>query len=453
MACADTLHRDLDQMSTNVIWGRVASLSGGIARIDGLGGLACAGDSLVIDRARGEPLRAEAIALEGRYVVAMTLGRADGAAVGDRVRLAQPVPARPGPGWLGCVLDAFGRRVDGTLPEGGLDEADLFASPPPAALRRALGDRLSSGMCAFDTLLPLCRGQRLGLFAGSGVGKSSLLGRLARGVDADVVVVGLIGERGREVRAVVEEAIGPDALDRCVVIVATSDEPAPVKLRAARMALAAAERFRDDGLNVLLLMDSLTRFAEAHREVALAAGETPSLRAYPPSTGAELARLVERAGPGVGAAGDITAVFSVLVAGSDMDEPVADMVRGLLDGHVVLSRDIAERGRFPAIDAARSVSRSLPKAASGDENAVISETRSLIGKYEQIEPMVQAGLYAKGADPLADRAIELYPAIDKFLAEEADGPRGAFARLAGILGRDLARVGEDQADLGARSES
>lgn len=413
------------------LWGEVDGLAGPMVRIAGLKGFAAIGDRVEIARAGGA-LAGEIIALEGDRAVAMALGRPEGVALGARTDLSDVPPAKPSTGWLGCVVDAYGeiRKGDGLA---GDRPADLFAAPPGAALRRGFGARLDTGSAAFDTVLPLCAGQRVGLFAGAGVGKSSLIGRFAQGMAVDVVVVGLIGERGREVARFVSETVGPEAMKRCVVVASTSDEPAPDKLRAARLAMATAERFRDEGRRVLLLMDSLTRFAEAHREVALAAGETPSLRAFPPSTAAELARLVERAGPGAGAGGDITAVFSVLVAGSDMDEPVADMVRGLLDGHVVLSREIAERGRFPAIDLVRSVSRSLPEAASADENVLIGAARSLIAKYEQIAPMVQAGLYAPGADPLADRAIAVFDQLDAFLAENSPGAARAFERLALIL--------------------
>ncbi|HXI87713.1 MAG TPA: hypothetical protein VNH64_09655, partial [Parvularculaceae bacterium] len=285
----------------------------------------------------------------------------------------------------------------------------------------------------FDTFLPLCRGQRIGLFSGSGVGKSTLIADLAKGVEADVVVLALIGERSREVREFVEETLGEEGRRRAVVIVSTCDDPAPVKRRAAFLAMTTAEYFRDLGLHVLLLFDSITRFADAHREIGLAAGETPSLRAYPPSTTRMIAALAERAGPGVGEAGDITAIFSVLVAGSDMDEPVADMVRGILDGHVVLDRGIAERGRFPAIDIRRSVSRSLPKAASPKENALLAEGRALIAAYEEASTMIQTGLYAKGSDPTIDRAIAVWPRLDAFTGEDSPNCGESYARLETIL--------------------
>jgi len=273
------------------------------------------------------------------------------------------------------------------------------------------------------------------LFAGSGVGKSSLLGSFARGVHADVVVLALVGERGRELRAFVEDVLGPEGMARSVVVAATSDQSPLVRRRCMLAAMTVAEHFRDRGLHVLFLADSITRFAEAHREVALAAGESAALRGYPPSLSHAIMSLAERAGPGAEGAGDITAVLSVLVAGSDMDEPVADILRGTIDGHVVLDRRIAERGRFPAVDLLRSVSRSLPDCALVDENAAITETRRLLGAWDRAELMVQSGLYAAGSDPLTDRAIRLYPALDAFLAEAAPqgGIQAGFVRLAGIL--------------------
>jgi flagellum-specific ATP synthase len=298
-----------------------------------------------------------------------------------------------------------------------------------------LGERLSTGVAVFDTLLPLVRGQRIGLFAGSGVGKSSLLAKFARGVAADIVVIALVGERGRELREFTERVLGPAGMARSVVVAATSDQPALTRRRCAYTAMAVAEHFRDQGLHVLFLADSITRFAEAHREVALAAGESSALRGFPPSLNQAIMGLAERSGPGPKDAGDITAVFSVLVAGSDMEEPVADILRGVLDGHVVMDRKIAERGRYPAIDLLRSVSRSLPHAASQEENALIAEARRLLGAWDRAEMMVQAGLYTKGSDATIDAAIKIWPALDAFLAEDApsDGVSGSFRRLATVL--------------------
>ena len=289
-------------------------------------------------------------------------------------------------------------------------------------------------MAVFDTLLPLVQGQRIGLFAGSGVGKSSLLSGFARGVAADVVVIALIGERGRELREFTEKVLGPEGMARAVVVAATSDQSPPIRRRAAWAAMAVAEHFRDSGRHVLFLADSITRFAEAHREIALATGEAAGLGGWPASVAQMIMSLAERAGPGPEGAGDITAVLSVLVPGSDMEEPVADILRGVLDGHVVLDRAIAERGRFPAVDPLRSVSRSLPDCASAEENALLTRARTLLGAYARAELMIQAGLYTAGTDPLVDAAVRAWPALDGFLAEAApEGPAQSFARLADCL--------------------
>lgn len=410
--------------------GRISEIARGTVRVTGLAGRARQGDRVQIGPRGGEVLQ-----LGGDAVVVLTEGPAEGLALGDRVDLLGPARLAPDASWIGRVIDPDGRPLDGRPLMRGPLARPLQASPPPAGQRRALGPRLETGMAVFDTLLPLVRGQRIGLFAGSGVGKSSLLGSFAKGVAADVVIIALIGERGRELRDFVETVLGPEGMARAVVVTATSDQSALARRRCALSAMTVAEHFRDLGLQVLFLADSITRFAEAHREVALAAGESAALRGFPPSLTQAIMGLAERAGPGLGGAGDITAVFSVLVAGSDMEEPVADILRGVLDGHVVLDRRIAERGRYPAIDLLRSVSRSLPAAATAEENALIADTRRVLGSWDRAELMVQAGLYAAGSDPMIDRAIRLWPGLDGFLAEAAPerGIAGSFERLAAIL--------------------
>ena len=334
------------------------------------------------------------------------------------------------------MIDPFGAPLDGRPLLPGTAARHVLATPPSATARRPLGARLDTGIAAFNTFLPIVRGQRIGLFAGSGVGKSTLLASLARTVSADISVIALIGERGREVREFVENTLGPEGMKRAVIIAATSDQSALVRRRAAWTAMAVAEHFRDQGRHVLFLADSITRFAEAHRELALAAGEAASLRGYPPSTAQKIMSLCERAGPGSDQSGDITAVFSVLVAGSDMEEPVADILRGVLDGHVILDRTIAERGRFPAIDLSRSVSRSLPHAATDAENTLISRARHLLGSYERAELMIQSGLYSAGTDPEIDEAITFWPRLEAFLATtDTTQCSNSFATLARCLDR------------------
>ncbi|MEO0621510.1 MAG: FliI/YscN family ATPase [Pseudomonadota bacterium] len=403
------------------IWGTLMGCDGAVATVAGLAGLARLGDGVEIDSGSGEAVPAEIVAIEGNTVSAMLMAPAEGLVAGGRCYLTALERPRPSDGWLGCVVDAYGRLSDGRPAPQGVDPVSLRRTPPAAAERRGLGARMATGLAITDTALPLCRGQRIGLFAGSGVGKSMLLATLARAVEADVVVVGLIGERGREVGEFVRDKVGAAGMARTVVVAASSDQGALVKRRAAFLTLAVAEHFRDHGRHVVCLFDSVTRFAEAHREIALAAGEAPALRAFPPSTAAEIATLCERAGPGEQAQGDITAVFTVLVAGSDMEEPVADMVRGVLDGHIVLSREIAERGRFPAIDLRRSVSRSAPAAWQANEAELATELRSLVAAQEEAAPMIQAGLYQPGNDAVLDRAVKLWPELDRFVGAQSPG--------------------------------
>ena len=406
--------------------GRIAELSRGTLRVTGLERVARLGDRVRIGTIGGEVLR-----LTQDGVTVLPDGAADGLSIGVEVELLGQTDIAPDDGWIGRIVDPFGAPLDGRPLLRGPVARPVRSPPPAAATRRRLGERLETGVAIFDTLLPLVRGQRIGLFAGSGVGKSSLLAKFARGVSADVVVFGLVGERGRELREFTERVLGPAGMARSVIVTATSDRSPLERRRCAWTAMAVAEHFRDQGKQVLLLLDSVTRFAEAHREVALAGGEGAALRGFPPSVAHQIMSLSERAGPGPEGAGDITAVFSVLVAGSDMEEPVADILRGVLDGHVVMDRAIAERGRFPAIDLLRSVSRSLPDAASVEENRLIGEARKLLGAWDKAELMVQAGLYAKGSDPLVDAAIRVWPKLDAFLAEDAPegGVAGSFRLL------------------------
>lgn len=428
------LSAELGRISNHRRIGRITSLSPAALEISGLTHHARIGDQIAINFQGGRELGGEIVAISERSARAMTYQPLDGAAVGDEVVLRGPADAHPSESWAGRIVDAFGAPLDGRPLQQGVGGAPLRRPPPPPAERKGLGVRLRTGLSVFDTILPLARGQRIGVFAGSGVGKSSLLADLARGIEADIVVYALIGERGRELRDFTEGVLGPEGMARAVVVAATSDQAPLIKRRAAWMALACAEVFRDQGMHVLLMIDSLTRFAEAHREIALTAGEAASLRAFPPSTSNLIAALCERAGPGAFGKGDITAVFSVLVAGSDMDEPVADITRGVLDGHVVLDRAIAERGRFPAVDVRRSVSRSLPGIATPAENASLAKLRRVLTAYENAALMIQTGLYVPGSDAGIDEAMRLWPRLDAFFAERApDGVDDSFARLNAIL--------------------
>lgn len=421
--------------------GRVGAVDGGLLQVHGLGHKARIGDQLRVFRRDGKRLGGEVLQLSHDRVVMLPDASPEGVSLGDRVALMEASSISPSSGWIGRVVDPFGRPLDGRPLLRGEAAQPLRADPPAPAMRHPMGARLETGMAVFNTMLPIVEGQRVGLFAGSGVGKTSLLAHLARNMEADVVVIAMVGERGRELRDFVDNVLGEKGMRRAVVVAATSDQSPLVRRRCAWAAMAVAEYFRDQGRHVLFLADSITRFAEAHREVAVAAGELPSLRGYPPSTAHTIMSLCERAGPGAGYSGSITAIFSVLVAGSDMEEPVADILRGVLDGHVVLDREIAERGRFPAIDLLRSVSRSLPEAATEEENQAIGEARQLLGAYAQSEMMIRAGLYAQGSDPSLDRAIRIWPDLDAFLAEhETQDSARSFKRLRLLLRRSASRA-------------
>ncbi len=412
--------------------GHVIEINGNTIVARGLSTVASLGDRVII-RASSADVAAEIVRLTSDWVYLTPDETLEGVQIGDSVLLTGSPGFAPDPSWIGRVIDPDGRPLDNRPILGGVRPVALHAAPPKAYQRRGLGERLATGLIVFDTLLPLVKGQRIGLFAGSGVGKSTLLATLARGIACDVAVIALVGERGREVREFVDSVLGPEGLARSVVVAATSDRAPQIRKRCALSAIAVAEYFRDLGLHVLLLVDSVTRFAEAHREVSATSGEAGFLRGYPASTPSAIAGLCERAGPGSGDTGDITAIYSVLVAGSDMEEPVADMLRGVLDGHVVLDRAIAEAGRYPAVDVLRSVSRSLPQAATPDENELLSDARRLIGAYARSDLMIKAGLYAKGSDTLVDRAILKKPGLDRLLSTTSQSVEDSFQQLRAVI--------------------
>lgn len=420
------------------LWGTVTDVAPGMLKIAGVSELAGVGNEIQIQKP-GQTIHGEILSVSGESVTALLFSPCDTIRIGDTVEIEQEARIEPGDHWLGHVINYRGEITGGdpsTAPVHASVRA-LNAPALPAHARRRLGPRLATGWAVTDTLLPLCRGQRIGLFAGSGIGKSTFLGSLATGLEADRVVIALIGERGREVNDFVQHTLTPEMRKRTVVVAATASESPGAKKRAANCAIATAEHFRDQGHNVLFLFDSITRLAEAHRETALLAGEVPALNAFPPSTVRVIAELAERAGPGTEGKGDITAVFSVLVAGSDLEEPVADMIRGMLDGHIILSRPIAERGRFPAIDVLRSVSRCLPHAATAEENDLLREYRRMIALYEEVAPMLRANLYEFGKDLSGDRAIALFPALDNFVStRKHEGIEASFNTLREILGKN-----------------
>jgi type III secretion protein N (ATPase) len=395
--------------------GRVAGVVGVLLRVVVPG--ARIGDLLTVRR-RGEELLAEVVGFHQAEALALPLGELTGVGPDDAVEsMGRGLEVLAGPGLLGRILDGLGRPLDGRALPGGLRPVPVDRAAPPALARRPVRETMATGVRAIDGLLTLGVGQRVGLFAGSGVGKSTLLGSIARGARADVVVVALVGERGREVSEFVERTLGEEGRRRAVLVVATSDAPPVERLRAAQVATAVAESFRDDGKRVLLLLDSVTRFARAGREIGLAAGEPPARRGYPPSVFALLPRLLERSGQG--ASGSITALYTVLVEGGDLDEPIADEVRGILDGHIVLDRAIAGRGHYPAISVVQSVSRVMDAVVTPEHRDAAQRLRTLLARYEEKRDLVTLGAYASGNDPALDAAITALPELERFLSQAA----------------------------------
>jgi len=397
--------------------GRVSDLIGLVIEATGL--QAEIGELCTVEAGRFRPqLPAEVVGFRSGRTLLMPLGNLAGVGPGMRVTATgRPFGVRVGEHLLGRVLDGLGQPLDGleAIDDGLIRSA--VATPPHPLERQRITERLELGVRALDTLVPCGRGQRLGIFAGSGVGKSSLLGMIARATDADVNVICLVGERGREVREFVERDLGP-ALAHSVVIAATSDEPALIRIKAAFVATAIAEHFRDQGKDVLLMMDSVTRFATAQREVGLAIGEPPATRGYTPSVFAMLPQLLERAG--TGRRGSITGLYTVLVEGDDMNEPVADAVRAILDGHCVLSRELAHRNHYPAIDVLQSVSRLAGELVSPEVAGAAGRLREALAVYRSHEDLITLGAYVRGTDPAVDDAIELHPEINAFLRQTLD---------------------------------
>lgn len=396
--------------------GRVVGVTGLLLRVALPG--ARVSDVLVVRR-RGEPLLGEVVGFEAGEALVVPLGEPTGVGPDDIVEATgESLQVAAGTELLGRVLDGLGRPLDGRPFPAGLASVPVDRAPPPALERPLISEAFATGVRAIDAFTTLGVGQRVGLFAGSGVGKSTLLGSIARGANADAVVVALVGERGREVSEFLEHALGPEGRRRAVVVVATSDAPPIERLRAAQVATALAERLRDLGKKVLLLVDSVTRFARAQREIGLAAGEPPARRGYPPSVFTQLPRLLERSGQA--ARGSITAIYTVLVEGSDMEEPIADEVRGILDGHIVLDRRLGARGHYPAIDVLSSLSRVMTRVAGQQHIAAAQRVRSLLAAYEEKRDLIALGAYAKGSDAKLDQAIAALPEIERLLRQNAD---------------------------------
>ena len=413
--------------------GQVTGAMGLTLTVEGI--TAAVGDLVEVSPS-GRPLLAEVVAVQRDRLTCMPLGDLSGVRSGAPARATgMPLQVPVGEALLGRVLDGLGRPMDGGPPlSSRVSYVDLTSETPNALTRARVSRPLATGVRALDTMTPVGGGQRMGIFAGSGVGKSTLLSQITRGTDADIRVIGLIGERGREVREFIEEDLGPEGLARSVVVVATSDEPPLVRLKAAFVATRIAEAFRDRGRDVLLMMDSITRTAMAQREVGLSAGEPPATRGYPPSVFAMLPKLLEKAGTST--SGSITGLYTVLVDGDDHNEPIADTARSILDGHVVLTRKLATAGHFPAIDVLESISRVATAVVAPAQMTEARELRRMLGALRDVRELIEIGAYQTGTDPLVDRARRLVPDIDAFLRQSTDDSTStteAWARLHAIV--------------------
>lgn len=432
------LVNDVSAISECRSFGSVSAVRGMLIEISGVRTELSVGDRCRIRARGGKRIPCEVVGFNADKVLLMPFVSLDGVGPGNKVDVsnAQPV-LYPDPSWLGRVINAMGQPVDGKGPLiKGKKPYPIHNSPPPAHSRQRVGGKADLGVRAINTFLTMCRGQRMGIFAGSGVGKSSLMAMMARHTVLDVSVLGLIGERGREAREFIEDDLGEEGMKRSVVVVATSDESPLMRRQAAYVAMTVAEYFRDLKKDVLCMMDSVTRFAMAQREISLSAGEPPATKGYTPSVFAELPKLLERAGPGQIGSGSITGLFTVLVDGDDHNEPIADAVRGILDGHIVLERSIAERNRYPAVNLLRSISRTMPGCNSDEENALVNRARALISTYEDMAELIRLGAYKKGANPQVDEAIFYYPKLEAFLSqkkkEKVDFAAG-YAQLKALL--------------------
>lgn len=436
---ADKALAALDPLTDHEIYGRVTKVLGLLVEITGFGSELSIGSVVHLRPDNERDIPCEVVGFRNQAALLMPFGTLEGVGLGCKAVIQAHAPfITPSEKWLGRVVNALGQPIDGKGPlmKGGHRIPLKNKAPAPHA-RGRIGAKLDLGVRAINTFLSTCQGQRMGIFSGSGVGKSVLLSMMARYTEAEVSVIGLVGERGREVQEFLEDDLGEMGLQRSVVIVATGDEPALMRRQAAYMTMAVAEYFRGEGKQVLCLIDSVTRFAMAQREIGLSAGEPPTSKGYPPTTFGELSRFLERAGPGEKGEGSITGLFSVLVEGDDHNEPISDAVRGIVDGHIVMEREIADRGRYPAINVLKSVSRSMPACLNDQQNTIIRKCKRLISRYEDMAELIRLGAYRKGSDAEVDEAIALYQKFEDFLRqdkEESTSIDAAFKQLGAIVG-------------------
>jgi flagellum-specific ATP synthase len=416
------LTADIEAIDEVEVFGRVRTVQGLLIEVVGPVRELRVGGRVMIETTNGEVLASEIIGFRDGHALCLPFGPLSGVRLGCKAVFRKSDGAvYPSEAWLGRVINANGEPIDGKGPLGrGVEAYPLKQVPLPAHQRARVGAPLDLGVRVMNTFTTLCEGQRMGIFAGSGVGKSVLMSMLVRNATADIAIVGLIGERGREVQEFISDYLGEIGLKRSIVVVATSDEAALMRRQAAYLTLTLAEYFRDQGKRVLCLMDSLTRFAMAQREIGLAIGEPPTQKGYPPTVFTELPRLLERAGPGLVNSGSVTGLFTVLVEGDDHNEPIADAVRGILDGHIVMERGIAERGRYPAVNVLRSISRTMPGCVPPPVRPVLQRAREFMSVFADMEELIRLGAYRKGSDPQVDRAIALHPALETFLGQQRE---------------------------------
>jgi flagellum-specific ATP synthase len=436
---AQQIENSIKALPEQQLYGRVSKILGLLVEISGVSEALTIGSHVHLTPKKGQSVPCEVIGFRDTQALLMPFGTLEGIGLGCAAVVQPDVPSIfPSDAWLGRVINAMGEPIDGKGPLICSDTPiPLRNKPPPPHARQRIGKQLDLGVRAVNTFLATCQGQRMGIFSGSGVGKSVLLSMMARYTEADVSIIGLVGERGREVQEFLQDDLKEEGLARSVVVVATGDEPALMRRQAAYVTLALTEYFRNQGKQVLCLIDSITRFAMAQREIGLSAGEPPTSKGYPPTTFGELSRLLERAGPGEKGQGSITGLFSVLVEGDDHNEPISDAVRGIVDGHIVMEREIADRGRFPAINVLKSVSRSLPGAITKRQNEILRRAKQIVTTYEDMAELIRLGAYRKGSDPLVDEAILLYPEIERFLTQDKEDYtriEDGFRQLSQILG-------------------
>ncbi len=437
---------EIEALSAVEYYGRVVGVQGLLVEIAGPMQVMGIGSRVTVHGRGRDPVPCEIVGFRGDRALCLPFADLEGVHMGCKAVVEQSeMRVSPCDAWLGRVVNAMGEPIDGKGPiVNGEMSYSLRSAPPAAHARGRVGPPMDLGVRALNTFVTCCKGQRLGIFAGSGVGKSVLFSMLARNTQCDVSVIGLIGERGREVQEFIQDDLAEAGLKRSIVVVSTSDEPALMRRQAAYLTMTLSEYFRDQGKDVLCLMDSITRFAMSQREIGLSGGEPPTSKGYTPTVFSELPKLLERAGPGVGE-GSITGLFTVLVEGDDHNEPVSDAVRGILDGHVVMERAIAERGRFPAINVLKSVSRTMPRCVDPQTFPYVLRARELLSTYDDMEELIRLGAYRPGSDAKVDEAMRYQPMLEEFLSQTKDDVTSleeGYAELARILDSESETVDE-----------